>query len=117
MREVQRGHIYALDNLKGPGESTLQFYRCPLIHKEGHPGPSTQEVIRACIARVKSLHSEKPHPVNVEILQHLRIAITLFESRALQVAAHKGTEIESIPVNSLGHVWTEIGTDDTQEEA
>lgn len=105
MIEVDSGHIYLLDNLKGEGYSELRFHKDAEIHGMGQAGPSTQEVLRACIARVKHLHREQPHPVNDEIISHLRSAIIGFERRALERKLAKST-VEQINVGPDGHIFS-----------
>jgi len=108
MQEKIKGHTYELENLKSSGFSELKFFMDPRLHNGRHQeGPSTQEVIRACIAKVNSLNEEKSHSVNSEIVLHLRKAIALFEIRALELSVAKGMEIEKIPTNSKGHIWTD----------
>lgn len=105
MRELTKGHIYELDNLKTGGTTQLGFYMDPALHDGiGLHGPSTQEVIRACIARVIALDEEKPHPFNAQIIEHLRKSIALFEVRALLLHIEEGFPIETLPTNTKGHI-------------
>lgn len=104
MREIEDGHVYELDNLKEPGVTILHFHRDAAVHGYGMAGPSTQEVLRACIARVMALDSEKPHPVNGPIIEHLRQAILLFEFRALEKKVANGLVVENWPVGADGHL-------------
>lgn len=105
MRELVTGHRYALRNLKSDGETILQFYQDPDLHDGvGEDGPSTQEVIRACIARVKALDAEKPWAGNAEIIRCLRLAIAGFEARAMYRSAEKDEQIEVWPVGDDGHI-------------
>lgn len=106
MRVIDPGHTYELERLKGEGSEILRFYKDPEIHGgDGQSGPSTQEVIRACISRVQSLNKEKPWKGNERIIEHLRLALIGFECRALERAAEKGEAVELLPVNSQGHVF------------
>lgn len=107
MREIEHGHVYELANLKESGLTILQFHRDAAIHGYGMTGPSTQEVLRACIARVMALDSEKPHPVNGSIIEHLRQAILLFEFRALEKKVANGLAVENWPVGCDGHILTQ----------
>lgn len=108
MKELIRGHSYMLDNLKDPGKTALEFYMDPDFHNGDHlKGPSTQEVLRACIARVKALDQEKPAPENKDIIHHLRQAIIGHEVRALRVALEQGDyDVEWLTTNENGHVFT-----------
>lgn len=105
MKVLDAGHCYELDNLKNEGVTILQFYKDPGLHNgKGASGPSTQEVIRACIERVQSLNEEKPWEGNNRIIRHLRMALIDFEIRALERAVEKGEAVENYPVNERGHI-------------
>jgi hypothetical protein len=115
MNELDKGHRYELANLGTPDGSypegtsvvVLQFYKDAAIHGgRSVQGPSTQEVLRACIARVKALEEEKPCRINAQIIFHLRAAIAGFEQRALMRSVEKGCFVEEWPVNSHGHLFT-----------
>lgn len=106
MIELDRGHTYQLDNLKDSGYTYLHFFKDPALHKgEGQRGPSTQEVIRACIARVKHLNTEKYWWGNRFIILFLRTSIFLFELRALLRKAKKANGIEHLKTRKDGHVF------------
>lgn len=105
MRVLDPGHTYELDCLKDEGTILLGFYKDPEIHYGVHAsGPSTQEVIRACIDRVQALDKEKPWPGNSEIIRHLRMALVGFEIRALERAVENNEPVELWPVNARGHL-------------
>lgn len=106
MKVLDPSHRYLLDNLFDFGEQTLQFYKDPKIHGEGQHqiGTSCQEVIRALIDRVQTLHMECPAPENAFIISGLRQAIVGFEARALRRMAEKGMPIELLPVKDNGHI-------------
>lgn len=105
MRVLEPGHRYALDNLKGEGESILQFFQDPELHDGiAAAGPSTQEVLRAVVDRVKHLEGEKYWELNAEIIACGRRMIALFEVRALLRKVEKGLPIESFPTGADGHV-------------
>lgn len=105
--EVVPGHTYKLQNLKGAGTTTLRFYMDPVLHSgKSQEGPSTQEVLRACIARVKALDAEQPAVENADIIEHLRAAIRGFELRALRVKMERDPEgVEALAVSSQGHIF------------
>lgn len=106
MRVLDPGHRYALANLESDGETILQFMKDPLLHSgEGCHGPSCQEVIRAIIDRVQTLHAEKSHWVNDGIVYDLLHAIAGFEARAVIRRVEKeGLAIERVPVAADGHL-------------
>lgn len=106
MKVLVPGHRYELTNLKANGSSILQFHQDGFIHGETIDGPSTQEVIRACIDRVKELDKEKHWDRNHEIIQHGKMMIAEFEMRALYYKVLKGGfAIENMPVEEDGHIW------------
>lgn len=105
MKVLRPGHCYSLRNLKSDTRTILSFYRDPEIHEQGWNGPSTQEVLRACIDRVRYLDREMPWSGNADIIKHLQAAIAGFEARAIIRKTEKGIlDIETIPVMSDGHI-------------
>jgi hypothetical protein len=103
MKVIYPGHRYELAHLDGDGASVLQFVqRAPL-----HPpceGTQCQEVLRALIDRVKVLDAEIRWPPNDELLKHLRMALALFEARALLRHVEKGhLHPEQLAVGPDGH--------------
>jgi hypothetical protein len=106
MKELTPGHVYFLDFLKDPGAGcTFNFYMDEKIHGRALSGPSTQEVIRMCIARVKSLDKEKHWWGNRWIITLLRTSILLFELRALLYKGRKAGGIENLRTRDDGHVF------------
>ena len=108
MRVVKAGHLYALKCLKSWKEVYLQFHQDGAIHGgETIDGPSTQEVIRVCIDRVRYLDSEIPWVGNADIIRHLQCAISGFEARAILRQTEKGQlKIEELPLGDNGHIIT-----------
>lgn len=98
------GHAYRLDDLKSDSTTDFRFYKDEKLHGNGHTGPSTQEVQRMIIDRVKFLDSEQPWRGNQQIIEHGRAIIALFEARALEQKVHKGLEVELMPVGKDGHL-------------
>lgn len=112
MRELVKGHLYSLQNLKGDGFTSLAFYMDPSLHQgQTCAGPSTQEVLRACIARVIALDAEQPALENEVILSHLRGALVQFELRAFRRALEKVAHPERLAVAPNSHVFflAEVG--------
>lgn len=105
MKELTPGHVYLLNYLKGGGSETFCFYMDEEIHGRALNGPSTQEVIRMCIARVKHLDTEKHWWGNRWIVAFLRASIFLFEIRALFRKAEKAGGIEHLKTRKDGHVY------------
>lgn len=91
MRILDPGHRYWLEMLdieedQRQGSEMLTFVKRKGPRYPGnrscYPGTNCQEVIRALIDRVKHLESQVSDPHNGPILDHLRQALWLFESRA-----------------------------------
>lgn len=104
MRIVDPGHIYALDSLDGDFQQVVRFvkrFRGDL----NHSGTVNQELLRVLIDRIQFLDTEKPWPLNGEILYHLRMALVLHEARTLIRKVEKGQVLpESLPASRVdGH--------------
>ena len=80
---VHLGHVYQLNHLGGDGHETLTFV--DRGHGKDKPGTTNQEVLRVLIDRVKFLNEEKPWAGNADIIQHLRMALSLHELRHLEL--------------------------------
>ena len=111
MRIVAAGHIYALENVGKTGEQTLRFVQRRDEHGElldgtrRTPGILTQELLRVAIDRTLYLYAEAPCDEDTRILEHLRAALTLYESRASRRHIEKLSKPESAPTCDLcGHV-------------
>ena len=90
MKIVEPGHVYELHSLDGKrGEvETLRF-----VNREPgteHPGTQTQEVLRALIDRTMHCDNCLRWSGNDRIIYHLRMALALHESRAIERKAEKG---------------------------
>jgi hypothetical protein len=93
VRVLDPGHRYWVDMLDIEGDQRHGTEMLTFVKRQGprypgndsyYPGTNCQEVLRALIDRVKHLDSQVPDPHNQPILQHLREALWLFESRAAQ---------------------------------
>jgi hypothetical protein len=91
VRILDPGHRYWLDMLDIEGDQRQGAEMLTFVKRKGprypgnlscYPGTNCQEVIRALIDRVKHLDSQVADPHNQPIVQHLREALWLFESRA-----------------------------------
>lgn len=87
---VEPGHVYKLHSLDGKeGEcETLRF-----VNREPgteHPGTQTQEVLRALIDRTMHCDNCLRWAGNDKIIYHLRMALALHESRAIERKTEKG---------------------------
>lgn len=90
MKIIEQGHIYELNSLDGEHREveTLRF-----VNREpgtGHPGTQTQEVLRALIDRTMHCDNCLRWAGNDKIIYHLRMALALHESRAIERKAEKG---------------------------
>lgn len=102
MKVIEPGHIYQLQHLDGTGAGTLMF-----VNREAgteHEGTQTQEVLRALIDRTQHCDRCLRWDGNDKIIQHLRMALALHESRAIERKTEKGViEPEKVPVAADGH--------------
>jgi len=116
MKILDRGHAYALRMLDSPRECLLRFVKRAGEGYPGnvgfYPGTNLQEVLRACIDRVKYLDSQIPDPTNLVLVDHLRSSLKLLEMRAAR--RHNRDipvfryAIEDMPVCSkCGHIGCE----------
>jgi hypothetical protein len=97
------GHQYKLDHLDGEGKTLLQFVQ-RLPHHEPKEGVQCQEVLRALIDRVEVLNLERYWKGNKDLLHHLRMALALFEVRALMRHVEKDElHPEKIVTGNDGH--------------
>lgn len=108
VKVIEPGHIYMLDWLDTqPMKGSDDLRRLTFVNREEgskHGGAQNQDVLRAVIDRVKYLERQLPHEVNKAIIFHLRMALVLHESRALERRVMKGGfEPESIGIGPDGH--------------
>jgi hypothetical protein len=105
MRIIDKGHAYELASLDGEAAQKLVFVK-RFRGTENHAGTTTQEVLRVLIDRTQTLDAECPWDGNDKIVGHLRMALVLFEARALERKAEKGEiQPELIDVSERdGHI-------------
>lgn len=93
MKTIDPGHMYSLNMLDVEGDERHSTEMLIFVKRQGsrypgnvshYPGTNCQEVMRALIDRVKYLDSQIPDPRNQPVIEHLREALWLFESRAAQ---------------------------------
>lgn len=111
MKIVEPGHTYAVTNVDGPGHQIIRFVkrrdsRAELLgEEEREEGIQSQELLRVLIDRTIYLHAEQPWPENVEVVKHLRKALSLYESRAARRHIEKLSMIERHePCEDCGHL-------------
>lgn len=120
MRVIDPGHHFALDSLDGEIKQTLQFVKrvgdkYPGNEEPAYPGCTSQEVLRALIARAQYVNNQHDHDANRVVIQSCRSALHALELRAAELrgelrefwAAVSSSEvwIEHIPVcATCGHV-------------
>ena len=110
MRIIERGHVYGLQTHSGK-EQVLTFVKTlPDGDSDNHDGVLCQEVLRALIDRVFDLNRQAPCHENIEIVNHLRASLCLFEQRAFRRTLDKsyalaGLHVEELPVKPNGHIY------------
>lgn len=86
MRVIDPGHMFALHNLDGDGETVITY-----VKREGpgypgnvghYQGTNLQESFRAEIARIQYLDQQDPCVENKQIIRNIRDNIRLLEERA-----------------------------------
>lgn len=96
MKTIDPGHEYLLDILDSPTPlKRLGGVRLHFVKRVGEKypgntgptrsGPTSQEVIRALIARTSYVDAQDPHALNTIALVSLRKALIAFEVRAALV--------------------------------
>lgn len=101
MKIIEPGHIYELNSIDGECAIVLTF-----VNREDnpHPGTQTQEVIRALINRTQHCDRCLRWEGNDKIIYHLRMALALHESRAIERKAEKGLiDPELVVLDLDGH--------------
>lgn len=91
MREVDPGHVFDLDVLDGrPGEQ----FRIHFVKREGekypgnigaHSGPTTQEYIRAILARTRYVNRQLPCAENDLVINGCEAILFALENRASRI--------------------------------
>lgn len=86
MKVIDPGHAYQLNHLDGTAHTELVFVKRDGAGYPGnvghHEGTNLQEVLRACIDRVKYLDNQIHDDENDNVLFYLRHAISHLEARA-----------------------------------
>lgn len=113
MRVIEAGHIYALQSLDGGDVEILRF-----VKREGegypgnigtHPGTIIQEVLRACLDRLRYVENQIHSDYNAFATAKLEDAIFYLEKRAAGRHGrrlHTGpARIDSLPTcKGCGHI-------------
>lgn len=117
MKVILPGHVYVADNVDGDGEQRIEFVRRRDVFGELLPegerrqGILTQELLRIAIDRTLYLYREAPCDEDTEIVEALRHALTLYESRAARRSIERLARPEmagTCPTCGhilCGHVW------------
>jgi hypothetical protein len=109
VKVIEPGHVYDLANSDGPDYQRVRFVRRrdavgePLPAREKHPGLLSQELIRVLIDRTLYLYAEAPCDEDTRIVEHLRAALSLYESRASRRAIEKLSKPEEADVCPICH--------------
>jgi hypothetical protein len=121
VRIVDPGHLFALDSLDGEIGQLLQFVKrvgekYPGNEAPPYPGCTSQEVLRALIARTIYVNNQESNPHNTIALRGLRMALCALETRAAErrgevaeffalVGGDAEKSIESHPTcSTCGHI-------------
>lgn len=111
MRVIEAGHLYALQCVDGETEQLLRFVRRRdelgelLDGSRRTPGILTQELLRVAIDRTLHLYAEGPCDEDTKIIEYLRAALTLYESRASRRTIEKLAKPEAAPTCGIcGHI-------------
>lgn len=111
MKILSPGHTYELENVDGPGSSLIFFVRRRnergelLTDHSRRAGILTQELLRCAIDRTLYLYAEAPCDEDTKIIEHLREALTLYESRAARRAIERLAKPElEVPCVICGHI-------------
>lgn len=111
MRVIDPGHIYHVHDSDSPDGTTqdIVFVRRRddngelLPPERREPGILTQELLRVAIDRTLYLNAEAPCDEDVKIINHLRSALSLYESRAARRTIEKLSKPEAADVCSKCH--------------
>jgi hypothetical protein len=109
VRIIEPGHVYSLENVGGGGEQIIHFVRRrdelgETLDGSGRtPGVLTQELLRVAIDRTLYLYAEAPCDEDTAIVEHLRAALTLYESRAARRSIEKIVKPELAEVCPICH--------------
>ena len=99
MKVIDPGHTYELGVLDGSESAILRFVKREGSDYPGNVGTqcgtTLQEVLRACMHRVKYLDSQIQCMENKRVIVHLSLAIEMLEQRA----AHRHNRLA--PVDSI----------------
>ena len=120
MKVIDPGHKYELQTIDGNESSVLTFVK---REGKGYPGnvghysgTIIQEVLRACIDRLKYVDAQIPDNNNPIVIHDLRTALYHLEIRAANRHGKSMpfvdvTEIENLPVGQNGHLLVGAGTE------
>lgn len=110
MKTIEDGHVYLLDARRGsnkfvaePGPETLTFVNREPGHE--HDGTTTQEVIRSLIDRTQYCDHCLPWEGNRQIVEHLRMALTLHEVRAIVRKVETGQILPELLQTAVDGHW------------
>lgn len=110
MKIIDPGHRYVVENIDGNGTQIIQFVKRRgtngglLPNVEMVEGIQSQELLRVLIDRTIYLHKEQAWHENVDVINHLRDALRLYEIRAAHRLIEKTSMPELVPTNDHGHI-------------
>jgi hypothetical protein len=104
MKIIEEGHIYKLTELDCISTAIQTLCFVNRGNGNDHAGTNNQEVLRVLINRIEFLDKQLPWDGNEKIIEHLRQALVLHESRHLERLVERGElKPEEVPVGSDGH--------------
>lgn len=111
MKIASAGHVYEVENVDGNDRQTIRFVRRrgpngePLPSDQREEGILSQELLRVLIDRTLYLNAEAPCDEDVAIVDHLRSALGLYESRAARRSIERLARPEmASPCPDCGHI-------------
>lgn len=116
-RTMSDGHVYRLPNVDGSGTQEIRFVRRRDAHGEPlppdarEPGILAQALLRVLIDRTLYLYAEVPCDEDTAIIEHLREALRLYESRAARRSIERLTKPEEASLcGRCGHILCRCST-------
>lgn len=127
MKCLDPGHLYEIEGYDGGAPQAVRFMKrvgadYP-FNDSAYGGTNCQEVLRVLIDRVRYLDRQQSCRENEEIVEHLRAALLLFETRAAERHGKNLTEtamrdiVAEMACATCGHVCCDTHTDTAERIA
>lgn len=111
IKVVEKGHVYHVESKQQTFSQKIIFFKdLPQGDPSNHDGILCQDLLRVLLDRINELNAQVPCVENVAIINNLREALILFETRAARRSLEKayaktGMHVEQLPVRENGHVF------------